>query len=334
MKVATYQDHGSPEALHVADWPEPDLPSGEVMVRVEAVALNGFDPMMLAGSTGLKVPMPMVPCGDFAGRVCALGSQVDTPLKVGDPVTGFPMVPDRGMLGEVTLGAARELINMPPDCLIPIPDGVTMTDAAALPVAYGTALRMMETRGKISRDERVLVLGATGGVGVACIQLAKAAGAFVVACGRGSKAAGLTAVGADDVIDTAQDDFFIAARERYGKPSYDGSGDGGFDVVVNYIGGDTWAPSLKLLRRHGRALVCGATAGFKPETDLRYLWSFEQHLIGSNGWTPEDQQELLRRVAAGTLTPVVHQIRPIEKISDAFQELIDREVFGKSVLTL
>lgn len=375
MKAILFAEHGGPDQLRLGDIEEPEPGPGEVKIRVRAVALNGFDPMMLAGSTGLRVPLPMVPCGDFAGDVVAVGARGGSEAgagagagsesaretgartsgdtsedagaranddeaesagaapRPGDRVTGYPILPGAGMMGEVVRGAACEYVCIPAACALRMPDGLSYEHGAALPVAYGTAYRMMGVRGRVKRGERVLILGATGGVGVGCVQLAKNAGAEVVACGGGEwKLERLREIGADHTIDTSRESFRAAVRERFGKPAYDGSGDGGVDVVVNYIGGDTWADGLKVARRHGRILVCGATAGHAPQTDLRYLWSFEQTVIGSNGWTIEDQRELMSLAAAGELEPVIHAVRPLRELPDAMQELIDRRVFGKSVI--
>src|SRR5208337_137254 len=176
-------------------------------------------------------------------------------------------------------------------------------------------------------------LGATGGVGVCCVQLAVAAGAEVIACGSSaSKAAKLRELGAARVIDTSKEDFLKVVHAQYEKPSFRGGG--GVDVVVNYIGGDTWVPSLKCLTQRGRLLVCGATAGYDPKEDLRYIWSFEHTIIGSDGWSLEDQVTLMNMVVAGSLKPVIHSIRPLVETPQAMRELIDRKVFGKTVLTV
>ncbi|MEM8985194.1 MAG: zinc-binding dehydrogenase [Pseudomonadota bacterium] len=335
MKAIVFERHGGVEELKYVDAPEPDVGAGEVLVRVRAAALNGFDPMMLQGSTKLKTPFPMIPCGDFAGEIAGLGSDVQGGWSVGDRVSGYPILPEKGMMGEVTSGAACEYVVMPESCLVRVPASVSFEHAAALPVAYGTAYRMMGVRGAVKAGERVLILGATGGVGAACIQLAKAAGAEVVACGGGGwKLDKLKEVGADHVIDTAEEDFLAAVRDRFGKPSYDGTGDGGVDVVVNYIGGDTWAKALKTVRKHGRILVCGATAGHDPQTDLRYIWSFEQTVVGSNGWTIDDQDALTRMTASGALTPAIHDVRPLEELPSLMTELIERKVFGKAVVSI
>ncbi|MEM1019401.1 MAG: zinc-binding dehydrogenase [Pseudomonadota bacterium] len=335
MKAALFDSHGDPSALYIGERPMPDLPDDHILIRVRAVALNGFDPMMLEGSTGLKTPFPMVPCGDFAGTIEALGSAVKGNWSKGQAVTGYPILPEKGMMGEVTPGAACDYVAIPESCVVAVPDGVSHEEAAAMPVAYGTAYRMMALRAGLKPGERVLILGATGGVGVAAMQLAKNADCEVIACGTGAeKTAKLKELGADDVIDTGEEDFLSAIRSRYGKPAYYGGGNGGVDVLVNYIGGETWVPGIKCVRKHGRILVCGATAGYDPKTDLRYIWSFEHSVIGSNGWSAQDQGDILKLAAQDKLRPVLHAVRPIEDIAAAYQELIDRKVVGKSVLTL
>jgi alcohol dehydrogenase len=333
MRAIVYARHGGPEELALCDLPDPVPEAGEVRVRVRAVALNGFDPMMLEGTTGLKVPFPMVPCGDLAGEIDALGPGVEG-WSVGDRVSVYPILPVRGMMGETTLGGACELVCVPASVLIAVPDAVSFTDAAALPVAYGTALRMIETRGAVRAGERVLVLGAGGGVGVAAIQFASALGAHVIAGASGAaKAARLLEIGAAETLDTADPHWRKVLVARHGKPAFYGPS-GGMDVIVNYVGGATWTDSLKVLGNGGRILVCGASAGHDPVEDLRYIWSFEQSVIGSNGWSVADQAELLRRVANGQLRPVIHSTGPLGSLPDAMRALAGRQVIGKAVITL
>jgi alcohol dehydrogenase len=334
MKAIVYRAHGEVSNLKLEEIPGPSIKPDEVLIRVRAVALNGFDPMMLQATRQLKVPLPMIPCGDFAGEIVEIGSDVDrSQWKPGDRVAPFPVIDGKGLIGETVRGACCELIAVPAKNLIRMPDGISFTDAASLAIAYGAALRMMTVRGQIKAGEKVLILGATGGVGVCCLQLAAAAGAEVIACGSSaSKTAKLRELGATHVIDTSQEDFLKVIHRLYGKPSFYGGG--GVDVIVNYIGGETWVPSLKCLTQRGRLLVCGATAGYDPKEDLRYIWSFEQTIIGSDGWLPEDQTTLMNMVVAGKLKPVIHSIRPLEEMPQAMQELIDREVFGKSVVTV
>jgi alcohol dehydrogenase len=330
LRAARFAKHGGVEVLAIEEVSAPECGPGDVVVRVGATSLNGFDPMILAGTTGLKTPLPMTPCGDFAGEIVEVGPEV-VDWKVGDRVCPHPFVLGEGMTGETRLGAASELVRIPASNLIGTPDGVTDVQAAALPIAYGTAYRMMKTRGRVKAGEKVLILGAAGGVGSCCVQLAKSIGAEVIATGSAAwKLEKLKELGADHLIDTSREDLVEAVHRICGRPRM--FGNSGADVVINYIGGDTWAQSLRCLKRDGRMLTCGATAGFEPATDIRFIWSFEQNIIGSNGWLPDEQRAVLALVEAGELDPVIHAVRPLEEIATSMRELIDREVVGKSIL--
>lgn len=332
MKAAVFHEHGGTGQIRYEDFPEPECGPNDAIVRVEAAALNGFDPMMLMKTTALNTPLPMVPGGDAAGEITELGSGVDrSQWALGDRVTIYPMVPGEGMTGETRLGTCAEYIRVPVSNLVRMPDGLGFEDAASLPIAYGTALRMMRVRGRAGAGEKVLIWGATGGVGVACVQLAKAAGCEVVACGSAAwKLDRLREIGADHVIDTGRENVREAVWQRFGKPHMRGGG--GVDLVVNYIGGDTWVESLRIIGPGGRMVTCGATAGYATNNDVRYIWTYELTIIGSNGWSTEDQAEVLRMARDGEIRPVIHAVRPFRETGAAMQDLIDRNVFGKLVL--
>jgi alcohol dehydrogenase len=331
MKAAVFHQHGPLDNLRLEEVPDPRPGPTEILIRVRAVALNGFDPMVLRGIPGLKTPLPMIPGADIAGEVVELGAEVDrVRWRPGDRVTVVPNQPT-GMMGETKRGGASDLVAVEQDFVLPIPPAVSFVDAACLPVAYCTALRMIETRGQLRAGEKVLILGASGGVGTCCVQLAKAIGCEVIACASSEwKTARLKELGADIVINTEAQNYVAEIHRLYGKPRTRGGG--GVDVIINYTGGQTWAECFRALKLQGRLLTCGATAGYDPKTDIRYIWSFEFNIIGSNGWTPEDQVEMLDRVASGRIKPIVHCERPLAEIKLPFQQLIDREVFGKAVL--
>jgi alcohol dehydrogenase len=273
----------------------------------------------------------MIPGADIAGEIVELGVAVKQGRwKIGDRVMVIPNQPD-GMMGETKRGGCSDLVAVGETFLLSLPDGVSFLSAACLPVAYGTALRMIETRGKLQPKETVLILGASGGVGTCCVQLAKSIGCEVIACASSDwKIARLRELGADHVINTEQQNYVAEIHRLYGKPRTRGGG--GVDVIINYTGGDTWAECFRALKRHGRLLTCGATAGYDPKTDIRYIWSFEFNIIGCNSWTDDDLRELLRRVANGRVKPVIHCQTPLSDIRDPFRQLMQREVFGKAVL--
>lgn len=324
MKAAVIYEHGGLDKLKFEDFPEPKLRPGDVLLRVRACALNYLDIFTRRGMPGIKIKMPMITGGDIAGEIAELGEGVKD-WSVGERVLVYPIDRNRGMYGETMPGGLCEYLGVPANLLMRIPENVSYEQASALPVAYGTALRMMVTRGQVKAGERVLVLGASGGVGTGAVQLAKMVGAEVVACASSdSKAERLRALGADHVINYAKEDFLEACNAKFGKRS--------IDVAVNFTGGDTWVKSLQTLKFHGRQLTCGATAGYDPNTDIRFIWTFELNVMGSNGWSFKDQRQLLELVSAGKIDPVIDKVMPLSDIVEAERLLEDREVFGKIVI--
>jgi alcohol dehydrogenase len=284
---------------------------------------------------GIKVPMPAIMGLDVAGEIAEVGPGVSG-WKKGDRVLVDPINRvEGGLMGETVHGGLAELCRARAHQLVKIPDGVSFADAAALPVAYGTALRMMVTNGQVAKGEKVLILGASGGVGVCCLQLAKLAGAEVIACaGTDAKAQRLKELGADKTINYIEKDFVKEVYAMHGKPTRRGAGtDLGIDVVVNYTGGDTWVKSLRVLKVGGRLLTCGATAGFDPKEDIRFIWTFELKVLGSNGWMRTDIERLLELVQSGKLKVLVDKTFGLEEAREALRVIEDREVFGKIVVT-
>jgi alcohol dehydrogenase len=213
-----------------------------------------------------------------------------------------------------------------------MPAAVSFEDAAALPVAYGTAHRMLVTHKTVEPGERVLVLGASGGVGTGCVILAKLLGAEVIACASSAeKLARLKALGADEAVNYRDTDWSKWAVEKYGKPQRR-TYEGGVDVVINFTGGDTWVPSLRCLKRGGKLLVCGATAGHDPKEDLRYVWSFELQIIGSNSFYDDNLAALMQLISEGKMKPVIDKVLPLEEAREGLRLIEDREVIGKVVV--
>ncbi|MGI9412953.1 MAG: zinc-binding dehydrogenase [Hyphomicrobiales bacterium] len=330
MKAAQFHEHGDTANIRWDDFPDPECGADDVVIKVHAAALNGFEPMILLKTTALKTPLPMIVAGDGAGEIVELGANVDG-WAAGDRVSVYPMVPGEGMTGETRLGICAEYHRIPATNIVRMPDDLSFEHAASLPIAYGTALRMMKTRGQVAAGEKVMILGAAGGVGTACVQLAKAAGAEVIACSSSEwKLEKLKEIGADHVVNTGQVEFRQWVWDHLGKPRM--GQDGGVDVMVNYIGGDTWVDSLKSIAPGGRMLLCGATMDYKTDNDCRYIWTYEINIMGSNGWTMDDQAEMMRMAAEGAIVPVIDSVRPLSETGDAVQKLIDRDFFGKIVL--
>lgn len=332
MKAVILKQHGAIDGLeYVTDFPEPAVTADHVVIRVKATSFNYHDIFTVRGMPGIKVPLPMIIGLDMAGEIITVGSGVSG-WQPGDRVLVNPLNRNKGLMGEMMHGGLAERCLVAAHQLIPMPDQVTFEQAAALPVAYGTAHRMLITHRTVEPGEKVLVLGASGGVGTGCVILAKMLGAEVIACAGGADKIGrLRELGADHVINYREVDFSKWAIEKFGKPQRR-SYEGGVDVVVNFTGGDTWLPSLKCVKRGGRILVCGATAGFDPKEDLRYIWSFELKVIGSNSFYDENLTALMDLIQRKKINPVIDAVLPLEKAAQGLKLIENREVFGKVVI--
>ena len=330
--VVLYEHGGMANFIYEENYRDPECGSDDVIVAVKACSLNYHDLFTRNGMPGITLDLPRI-CGlDAAGNIAEVGANV-TDWKVGDRVLIDPR--DRqgaGLFGETVDGGLAEYARVPAHQLVPIPENVGFAEAASLPVAYGTAHRMMVTRGEVTADDKVLILGASGGVGTGALLLAKIIGAEVVACGSSqAKLDALTEMGADHVIDYTEVDFVKEIWKLYEKPHRRKEA-GGVTVAVNFTGGDTWVKSMKCLRRGGRLLTCGATAGYDPATDLRYVWSFEFDIRGSNSWEPEDLTALLDLISTGELKVPIHHTYPLTESQEALRVIEEREVIGKVIV--
>lgn len=333
MKAVVLYEHGGQEQLiYETDYRDPEIGVGDVLVRVKASSLNYHDVFTRRGMPGIKLNLPVIPGLDVAGEVAEIGPEVEG-WSVGDRVLVDPINRvEGGLQGETVDGGMAELCRVRAHQLIPIPDGVSFAQAASLPVAYGTAYRMMFENGNVKAGEKMLVLGASGGVGTCCVLLGKKMGMEVVSCaGSQDKLDRLTALGSDHVLNYNEVDFRKQVIEMYGKP-HRRTYDGGVDVVINFTGGDTWVNSFKCMKRGGRLLTCGATAGFDPKTDIRFIWTFELKICGSNSWTKQDLIDLMSYIQDGSMLPVIDTVLPLEDGAEGIRMIEDREVFGKIII--
>lgn len=333
MRALVLRRHGGIDELEVVpDYPAPKATAGHVVIRVRASSFNYHDVFTVQGMPGIKVPLPVIIGLDMAGEIIEVGPGVEG-WKPGDRVLVNPLNKKKGLMGEMLDGGMAEQCLVAADQLLHMPKDVRFEDAAALPVAYGTAHRMLITHKTVEAGQRVLVLGASGGVGTGCVILAKMLGAEVIACASSDeKLDRLKAMGADHVINYKNVDWSKWAVEKYGKPQRR-TYEGGVDVVINFTGGDTWLPSLRCVKRGGKVLVCGATAGHDPKEDLRYIWSFELQVVGSNSFYDDNLLALMDLIQAGTLKPVVDTVLPLKQAAEGLRLIRDREVIGKVVVT-
>jgi alcohol dehydrogenase len=323
MRAIVIREHGGRDVLRLEEVPAPRPGAGEAVVRVHACGLNHLDIFVRRGMPGKHTPLPFVSGGDIAGTVAEAGPGTGG-VAAGQRVLVDPAVRG-GAIGEDLPGGLAEYALVPAENLLPLPDGISFDEAAALPIAYGTAWRMLLTRGAVRPGEAVLVLGAAGGVGTACVQIAKTAGCTVyAAASREDKLGRLRDLGADHLINYRDVEFDREVWRLTGKR--------GVDVVVDYTGAETWSRSLRCLRRGGRLLTCGATSGYEATTDVRYVWARELTIIGSDGWTRADLESLLAAVRAGRIRPVIDRVLPLAQTPEGERLLEEREAVGKVII--
>ncbi|WP_298328709.1 zinc-binding dehydrogenase [Haloactinopolyspora sp.] len=324
MRAAVIIKRGGPEGRIVQNHPRPLVGPRDVLVRVRACSLNHLDVFVRKGVAGANLPLPHISGGDIAGDVAETGAEVRG-LEPGQRVLIDPLI-DGKALGEDMQGGLAEYASVPDTNCIPLPDEVSFEQAAALPIAYGTARRQLITRGGLKAGETVAILGAAGGLGTGAVMIAKAAGATVIACASSQdKLKRLGELGADILVDTSSDDW--------GGQIWKATGKQGVDVMVDNTGAATWQQSIRATKPGGRVVTCGATSGYEVTQYQPYVWVRELDIRGSNGWRREDLEALLEMVHDGRLEPVIDRVLPLDQIREAERLIEDRLVFGKVVIT-
>jgi NADPH:quinone reductase-like Zn-dependent oxidoreductase len=231
------------------------------------------------------------------------------------------------LIGEHTDGTFCERFVMPADNAIAIPDAMSFEDAASLPLVFVTAWRMLITRGRLRAGEDVLVMGAAAGVGIACIQIAKVAGARVfAAAGSDEKLELCRSLGADVLIHSEKEDVARRIRQETNRR--------GVDVVVDYVGKATWHKSLQSACRGGRLVTCGATTGYNPEEDLRHIFYRQLEVIGSTMGSKNELMAPLKLVFAGRMRPVVGAVFDLRDVASAHRAMEERRALGKIVIRM
>jgi len=344
MRAALFRRFGGPEVLEVGEVPRPRPAAGEILVRVRAAALNHFDLWLRQGLPALRVPLPHVPGGDACGVVEEVGTEA-AGFVVGDRVVVNPglscgrcirclsgednLCAEYRMVGEHTWGGEAEYLAVPPSNLVRAPVGIEDAELAALPTTFLTAWQMLVDKARVGPGQTVLVLAAASGVGVAAVQIAKLFGARVLAAASSEeKLACARQLGADETIDYGGGEWAGEVKRLTGKA--------GVDIVVDHAGGDLFTTAIKLAAKGGRIVTCGATAGYEPTLNLRYVFWRQLSILGSTTAPKGRLHRILDLVGQRRLRAVVDRVIPLETeaLREAHRALEGRRVIGKIVVGL
>jgi NADPH:quinone reductase-like Zn-dependent oxidoreductase len=344
MKATVFHKHGLPNVLSYEDIENPKIDSDQVLIKVKAVALNHLDLFVRAGLPGLNLEMPHILGSDISGEIVELGSNVRTSLEVGQKILVDPgiscgvcefcirgqesLCSSYGILGEHYRGGYAEYVAVKPQNVIPLPTtgGPDFVEASAIPLALMTAWRLLITKAKIKPGEDLLIIGIGGGVALAALQIAKAAGARVIVTSSSDiKLEKSESLGADITINHK-------TTPDYHKEVYRLTKNRGVDVVLDSVGQATWTRSLKSLRNGGKLVTCGATSGSKAETNVNLLFWKQLEILGSTMGSMDELRTALKLVWNGMVRPVIDRVYPLSKAKEAHEALERGEQFGKIVL--
>jgi NADPH:quinone reductase-like Zn-dependent oxidoreductase len=325
VKAIRIHEDGGPEVLRYEDAPDPEPAAGEVLVRLRAASLNHLDVWVRKGLP--SAPKPRILGADGAGIVEELGGGADG-LERGQEVVINPGLADGAhIVGEHCDGTHAELIALPAEYVRPKPAHLDFVEAAAFPLVYETAYRMLVTRCGLQAGEWVLCWGVGSGVGSAAFVIAKALGArVVVTSGSDEKIERALALGADAGVNHATGD--VAAEIKAATEGH------GIDIVVEHVGEATWKTSLSVAAPHGRIAVCGATSGPNPPAGLNRIWWKHLSVLGSTMATRSDFAGLLELMERTGLRPLVDRVFPLAEAADAHRYLEEQRQFGKVCLSI
>ena len=340
MRAAVLAQRGR-EGLALRDFPRPVPAEGEALLRVHAAGLNRVDLYMRDNGVGITHALPLVQGVEAAGVVAE--APAGSGLVVGQKAVLYsnafcgrcrycvmgdqPLCTRANIMGEHRHGTLAEYIAMPASCFFPLPDDADLVAAGALMVGHLTAWRMLFGKRALKAGETVLVVGIGGGVAVACLQLAKLAGARVlVTSGSDDKLERARALGADGGVNYR--------TEKVASRVLEMTGGEGVDMVIDSVGQASWADSLRSLRRGGRLVTCGATTGSNPGADLQRMFIRQLEVYGSTGGSLEEFRQLVALFARGGVRPVIDRCYPLAQVREAFDRLDAGEQFGKVVVTV
>jgi NADPH:quinone reductase-like Zn-dependent oxidoreductase len=347
MHAIAFHEPGPVEVLEDVEVSIPDRPpAGHVRVRVEAVALNHLDLWVRRGMPHLKLDLPHRLGSDIAGVVEAIGDGGKPANAKWDVASAVMLQPSLScgacaaclsgrdnlcrsykILGENTHGGYADFVDVPGVNVLPRPSNLSVAEAAAVPLTFMTAWQMVVDKAKVTRGDVVLVQAAGAGVSIAVIQIAKAYGARVIVTSTSAdKLARAKALGADEAIDSTKQDFVAECKRLTGKR--------GVDVVIEHLGGETFAKCLLAMTNGGRLVTCGATSGPTPQIDLRHVFFRQLEVLGSTMGSKAHLLAAVKMIEEGAAKPVVDRVLPftVEGAREAHRALEDRRIFGKIVL--
>ena len=341
MKAIRIHEHGGVDKLRFQDAPDPEITAPkDVIVKLEAAALNHIDIWVRMGATGMEIPMPHILGADGAGVVVEVGSEVKS-LRAGDKVCLYSFtgcgecefcLSDRDFmcirvkaLGERLDGTYAERVKVAPENCFPIPPYMTFDEAAAFPLVFLTVWRMLVTNARLQPGETLLIVGVGGGVAGAALQVGARIGArVIVTSGSDEKIERALALGAAHGINHRQKD--------YAKEVQQWTDGRGVDVVVDSVAGEVWQKSLASLGHGGRLVTCGATAGWQPNDDLNAIISKSLKIYGSTLGSREDFRQLLGFLNATQIHPVIDSKFSLNQAADAQRRMEEARQFGKIIL--
>jgi NADPH2:quinone reductase len=327
VKAIRIHEDGGPEVLRYEDAPDPSPERGEVLIRLRAASLNHLDVWVRKGLP--SVPKPRILGADGAGVVEALGEGV-TGFEKGQPVVINPGLEDGPVIrvvGEHTQGTHAELVAIPATNVYPLPDDLSFEEAAAFPLVFETAYRMLVTKAGLTEGEWIFVWGIGGGVAMAAFQIAKALGAkTIVTSSSDEKLSRARGLGATVTVNHVTGDVPAVVAEA--------TEEHGADVVVEHVGEATWKTSLQVAAADGRITVCGATTGANPPAQLHRIWWKQLTVYGSTMGAKEDFEGAYDLVERKKVKPIVDEVFPLAQARAAHERLEAGEQFGKIVFTI
>lgn len=342
MKAAVFYEPGGPEKIQVVEVPDPQVAPDQILVKVKACALNHFDLLVLREVDPRTFSFPFWGGADISGIVAEVGKSVSQ-FRTRDRVIINPglfcgkcehclageesLCESYGIIGDSVPGGFAEYIAVNEENVLKLPDGIPFEEAAAMPLVFQTAWRALMTRAAVQPGEDVLILGASGGVGSAAIQIAKLAGARVFAVtSTADKASSAKELGADHILDRNSGDIW--------KELADLTHQRGVDVVLENVGAATWDRSLRSLVRGGRLVTVGRTTGALAETDIKLIFWNQLQVIGSTMANQKEFSDVMALFFQGELKPVIDSIFPLEQAGEAYQRLESGEHFGKIIIKI